>query len=165
MSKIEGWRRRQRMWLLDGITDSMDMCCVLSCSVMPTLCDPMDHSPPGSSVHGDSLVKNTGMSCMPSTRVSSQPRDRIQVSHIAGKFFTSWATREALNGHELGKTLGDGEGQRALACYIVHGVAKSWTQLGNWTKTIFHYIYVPHLLNPVVCWWAFELLPCLGYWK
>ena len=26
---------------------------------------------------------------------SSQPRDRIQVSHIAGGFFTSWATREA----------------------------------------------------------------------
>ena len=28
-----------------------------------TLCDPMDCSPPGSSVHGDSPSKNTGMSC------------------------------------------------------------------------------------------------------
>ena len=28
-----------------------------------TLCDPMDCSPPGSSVHGDSLGKNTGVSC------------------------------------------------------------------------------------------------------
>ena len=28
-----------------------------------TLCDPMDCSPPGSSVHGDSLVKNTGVGC------------------------------------------------------------------------------------------------------
>ena len=27
----------------------------------PTLCDPMDCSPPGSSVHGDSLGKNTGV--------------------------------------------------------------------------------------------------------
>ena len=26
-----------------------------------TLCDPMDYSPPGSSVHGDSPGKNTGM--------------------------------------------------------------------------------------------------------
>ena len=26
---------------------------------------------------------------------SSQPRDQTQVSHIAGEFFTSWATREA----------------------------------------------------------------------
>ena len=28
-----------------------------------TLCDPMDCSPPGSSVHGDSQGKNTGVGC------------------------------------------------------------------------------------------------------
>ena len=32
---------------------------------------------------------------MPSSRGSSQPRDRTQVSYIAGGFFTIWATREA----------------------------------------------------------------------
>ena len=32
---------------------------------------------------------------MPSSRGSSQPRDQTQVSHIAGGFFTVWATREA----------------------------------------------------------------------
>ena len=32
---------------------------------------------------------------MPSSRESSQPRDQTQVSHIAGRFFTAWATREA----------------------------------------------------------------------
>ena len=32
---------------------------------------------------------------MPFSRVSSQPRDWIQVSCFAGGFFTSWATREA----------------------------------------------------------------------
>ena len=32
------------------------------------------------------------------SRWSSQPRDRTQVSCIAGRFFTSWATKEALNG-------------------------------------------------------------------
>ena len=31
----------------------------------------------------------------PFSRGSSQPRDRTQASHIAGRFFTSWATREA----------------------------------------------------------------------
>ena len=31
----------------------------------------------------------------PFSRGSSQPRDRTQVSHIAGRFFTSWATKEA----------------------------------------------------------------------
>ena len=29
----------------------------------PTLCDPMDYSPPGPSVHGDSPGKNTGVGC------------------------------------------------------------------------------------------------------
>ena len=29
----------------------------------PTLCNPMDCSPPGSSVHGDSPGKNTGVVC------------------------------------------------------------------------------------------------------
>ena len=34
------------------------VCCALSC---PTLCHPMDYSPPGFSVHGDSPGKNTGL--------------------------------------------------------------------------------------------------------
>ena len=29
----------------------------------PTFCDPVDYSPPGSSVHGDSPGKNTGVGC------------------------------------------------------------------------------------------------------
>ena len=33
---------------------------------------------------------------MPSSRGSSQPRNQTQVSHIAGRFFSAWATREAL---------------------------------------------------------------------
>ena len=32
---------------------------------------------------------------VPFSRESSQPRDQTQVSNIAGRFFTSWATREA----------------------------------------------------------------------
>ena len=31
----------------------------------------------------------------PFSKGSSQPRDPTQVSHITGRFFTSWATREA----------------------------------------------------------------------
>ena len=33
---------------------------------------------------------------LPFYKGSSQARDQIQVSHIAGRFFTVWATREAL---------------------------------------------------------------------
>ena len=36
------------------------LCLVAQC---PALCDPMDCSPLGSSVHGDSPGKNTGVSC------------------------------------------------------------------------------------------------------
>ena len=39
--------------------------------------------------------QNTGVGCLSFSRGSSQPRDRTQVSHIAGRFFTSWVTREA----------------------------------------------------------------------
>ena len=37
--------------------------CAESLQSCPTLCDPMDCSPPGSSVHGDSPGKNTGVGC------------------------------------------------------------------------------------------------------
>ena len=41
-----------------------NLCCVfLVTQLCLTLCDPMDCSPPGSSVHGDSSGKNTGEGC------------------------------------------------------------------------------------------------------
>ena len=53
-----------------------------------TLCDPMDCSPPGPSVHGDSPDKILEWVEMPVSRGSSQSRDQTQISHIAGGFFT-----------------------------------------------------------------------------
>ena len=50
----------------------------------PTLCDPVDCSPPGSSVHGDSPGKNTGVGC----HALLQGIFPTQVSRIAGGFFT-----------------------------------------------------------------------------
>ena len=64
-------------------------------SVIPTLCDPMDYSPPGSSVHEDSPGKNTGVGCHALLQASSQSMNWNQVSWIAGGFFTIWDTREA----------------------------------------------------------------------
>ena len=95
----------------------------------PILWDPIECSPPGSSVHGDSPDKNTvfqgifpiqgsnpglphcrwvlyHLSYQGSPRTlewvaypfasgSSWPRSQTGVSCIAGRFFTSWATREA----------------------------------------------------------------------
>ena len=41
--------------------------------------------------------QNTGVGAIPFPRGSSQPRDWTQVSHIAGRRFNLWATREALS--------------------------------------------------------------------
>ena len=49
----------------------------------------------GYTVHGILQARILEWVAFPFSRESAQPRDRTQVSHIAGRFFTSWATREA----------------------------------------------------------------------
>ena len=66
---------------------------VLSHQSCLTLCNPMDCSPPGSSVHGIFQARVLEWVTMPSSRGSSQSGDQTQVSCIAGGFFTVWATR------------------------------------------------------------------------
>ena len=61
-----------------------------------TLCDPMDCSPPGSPVHGIFQVRILEWVAISFSRGSFRPRYWTQVSCIAGKCFTIWATREAL---------------------------------------------------------------------
>ena len=60
-----------------------------------TLCDPMDCSPPGSSVHGISQARILEWGAIAFSRGFSRPRDRTQVSGIAGRHLTVWATRES----------------------------------------------------------------------
>ena len=122
-------------------SQDLEATCAVLCIVAQsclTLCDLMDCSPSGCSVHRDSPGKNTGntgVGCYallqrnfptqglnsglphcrqiiyqvshqgsprilewvayPFPRGSSQPRNRTQVSCIAGGLFTSWSTREA----------------------------------------------------------------------
>ena len=54
----------------------------------PTLCDPMDNSQPGSSVHGIFQAKILEWVASSFSRVCSQPWDRTRVSRIAGRRFT-----------------------------------------------------------------------------
>ena len=55
-----------------------------------TLCDSVDYT-----VHGLLQARILEWVAFPFSRGPSQPRDRTQVSCIAGGFFTSWSTREA----------------------------------------------------------------------
>ena len=61
----------------------------------PTPCDPMNCSPPGSSVHQILQARILKWVAIPFSRESSWPRDWTWVSCIAGIFFTIRATREA----------------------------------------------------------------------
>ena len=68
---------------------SMDLCvcvcvcvCAKSLQSCPTLCDPMDCSLPGSSVHGTLHARIMEWVAVPSSRRSSQPRDQTRVSRL-----------------------------------------------------------------------------------
>ena len=69
---------------------------VLVAQSCPTLCNPMDYGPPGSSVHGILQGRILEWVVMPFSRGFSQPRDWMWASHTAGRPFTIWATRVAL---------------------------------------------------------------------
>ena len=73
-------------WLWSEITHSC-----------PTLCDLMDCSLPGSSVHGTFQARGLEWVAISFSRGSSPPRDRTQVSCSIGRRFTVWATREVLS--------------------------------------------------------------------
>ena len=60
-----------------------------------TLCDPVDCSPPGSSIHGILQARILEWVAISFSRGSSPPRDRTQVSRISCRHFNLWATREA----------------------------------------------------------------------
>ena len=61
----------------------------------PTLSDnPMDCSPSGSSVHGIFQARLLEWVAISFSRRSFRPRDWTQVSHIVGRHFTVWTTRE-----------------------------------------------------------------------
>ena len=68
---------------------------VLIAQSCPTLCDPSDYSPPGSSVHGILQARTLEWVVISFSRGSSWTRDRTPVSSVAGRRFTLWATREA----------------------------------------------------------------------
>ena len=76
-----------------------------------TLCNPVDW------VHGILQARILEWVAFPFSRGSSQPRDQIQVSHIAGRFFTSWTT---------GKPKNTGVGSLSLLQWIFLTQEQNW---------------------------------------
>ena len=74
--------------------------CMLSCFSHVWLCNHMDCSPPGSSVHGGSPGKNTGVGCHVLLQGSFWLTDQTRISYISCTgtlVFYHWATKETLD--------------------------------------------------------------------
>ena len=77
--------------MTEWLTPTYTLYYVLVAQLCLTLCDPMDCSSPGSSVHGILQARILEWVAVSFSRESSQPRDWTQVSCTAGRFFTNWA--------------------------------------------------------------------------
>ena len=63
--------------------NKIKMLCAKSLQSCLTFCDPMDCSPPGSSVHGSLQARVLEWVAMPSSRGPFQPRDRTRISYVS----------------------------------------------------------------------------------
>ena len=84
--------------ILKHSTKQPGQCWEHVCSVTqscPTLCHPMDYSPPGSSVHGILQARILEWVAISSSRGSSQPRDQMHVSCTGRRILYHWTTWEA----------------------------------------------------------------------
>ena len=64
--------------------------CCLAAHLRPTLCDPMDCSPPGSSVHVTSQARILEWVAISFSKGSSRPGIKPASPALAGGFITSW---------------------------------------------------------------------------
>ena len=78
---------------------SSSNCCFLMSEVSQsclTLCDSMDYSLPGFSIHGIFQARILEWVAISFSRRTSRPRDWTHISHTVGRRFTIWATGEVL---------------------------------------------------------------------
>ena len=80
----------------------------------PTLCDPMDCIPSGSSVYGILQARILEWVAISFSRGSSQSRDRTQVSHIAGRRFILWPPGKPLYAEYITRNARENESQAGI---------------------------------------------------
>ena len=103
-----------------------DVCLVTQSCL--TLCDPMNYNLLCSSVQARILE----WVAMPSSRGSSQPRDGTQISHIAGRFLTSWVTREASWRWSSLTLQGLPQYKNNSQSWLPSGSARPWARVRSW---------------------------------
>ena len=108
------WILKDREWL-PGEPSVIAICTEKWKSFSPvTLWDLMNNS-----VHGVLQARILEQVAVPFSKESSQPRNHTGVSCIAGGFFTSWATREAL-------TCTEGLGNKSLLLHWWLPCSRCW---------------------------------------
>ena len=91
----------------------------------PTLCDPMDYSPPGSSVHGTFQSRILEWVAISSSRGSSRPKDQTSISYISRfRFIYHCATWEAPILHLI-----LAKSQKTSLRYVWMRIPSSWRRL------------------------------------
>ena len=104
----------------------------------PTLCDPMNCSPPGTSVHGILQNRILEWVAIPFSRGSSQPRDWTQISLTAGGFFIIW---EGVSTYKMifGKTTTEFASLPSTICVARFCLSESVSLSShweNWTSSV-----------------------------
>ena len=86
-----------------------------------TLCDPMDYSPPGSSVHGILRARILEWVAISFSRGSSRHRDQTWVFHIAGRFFYLLSHQGSPSTSQFIKVVCVCVGQTLKSCHLRKG--------------------------------------------
>ena len=89
--------KETQCWALETQSQPKAAAAAKSLQLCLTLCDPIDGSPLGSPVPGILQARILEWVAIPFLKGSFWPSNGTQVSCIAGRFFTIWVTREALN--------------------------------------------------------------------
>ena len=79
-STTAGPGSRSRLHPHCPVLSTVIVCCCLVAQSCPTLCDPMNCSPPGSSVHRILQARRLEWGAIPFSRGSSQPRNQTLIS-------------------------------------------------------------------------------------
>ena len=141
LEKTESRIRRGQQWIswLGDIIDSEDIErkreSEVAQSCLP-LCNPMDCSLPGSSIHGIFQARILEWFGISFSRGSSQPGDRTQVSLLAGRYFTIWATRKTMSFRTLEDMSLSKFWEIMKDRETWHGVENNQIWPSNWSTTI-----------------------------
>ena len=145
--KIFTWRNGKWLfWSKEPTSKSVVKVKSLSCA---TLCNPMDCTLTGSSIHGVFQARILESAAIFFSRRSSEPRDWTQVSHVVGRRFTIWATRKSMvTGYKNGTLWSLSQDWREVLDHLYRICIDASQKSVSWKKKTYIFssntFYYPH---------------------